>query len=93
MASGQSNIYSLRDAKGKPSVTIETTGPFDTQGYDVDELPSILQIKGKNNAAPPPEALPYIQDFIRSGKWSEVQDAGNTGLTPAELQQILKGTQ
>ena len=25
VASGQSNIYSLRDAKGKPSVTIETT--------------------------------------------------------------------
>jgi len=41
----------------------------------------ILQIKGKQNRAPNPEYLPYVQDFVKSGKWGEVGDLGNTGLT------------
>jgi hypothetical protein len=46
------------------------------------ELPPqrITQIKGKQNRAPNPEYLPYIQDFVRSGKWSDVGDLQNTGL-------------
>lgn len=135
VASGSSNIYSLRDAKGKPSVTIETAPaeivdwdlpPEVARGFqehlqknplvpgldDEQELrayhdalqkyaqeafpqltaPIIRQIKGKNNAMPPPEALPFIQDFIRSGKWGDIQDVGHTGLTPEEIDAILKGT-
>ena len=88
---GRSSIYSLRDAKGQPHVTIETTGPFDTQGYDAEGYPEIIQIKGKGNAKPKDEYLPFVQDFIRSGNWSGIGDAPHTGLTPEELQQLLKG--
>lgn len=42
--------------------------------------PRIVQIKGKQNRAPNPEYLPFVQDFVRSGKWSDVGDLGNTGL-------------
>jgi hypothetical protein len=49
------------------------------------EQPSdISQIKGKQNRAPNPEYLPYVQDFVRSGKWGEVGDLQNTGLISAE---------
>jgi hypothetical protein len=43
-------------------------------------LPRIVQIKGKQNRAPNEEYLPYVQDFVRGGKWSDVGDLGNTGL-------------
>lgn len=43
----------------------------------------IKQIKGKGNKAPNPEYLPYVQDFVKSGKWSDVGDLGNTGLRRA----------
>lgn len=134
--SGASNIYSLRDAKGQPHVTIETS-PVDalpehlnlatdlaheaaiakglerysdayfdyTMGIERDmlakarkmlpadtrEASRIVQIKGKGNAKPKDEYLPFVQDFVRSGKWSEIEDAANTGLTPEEIQQLLKG--
>lgn len=41
---------------------------------------SISQIKGKSNRAPNEEYLPYVQDFVRSGKWSDVGDIQNAGL-------------
>jgi hypothetical protein len=41
---------------------------------------SIVEIKGKQNRAPSEEYLPYIQDFVRSGKWSDVGDPKNAGL-------------
>lgn len=40
----------------------------------------ITQIKGKSNKAPNEEYLPYVQDFVRSGKWGDVGDLQNTGL-------------
>ena len=40
----------------------------------------IVQIKGKQNAAPVAEYQPYVQDFVKSGKWSDVGDLQNTGL-------------
>lgn len=43
----------------------------------------IVQIKGKQNKAPNPEYLPYVQDFVRSGKWSDVGDLHNAGLRRA----------
>lgn len=42
--------------------------------------PSIVEIKGKQNKAPNPEYLPFVQDFVRSGKWSDIGDLHNTGL-------------
>ena len=41
---------------------------------------SIVQIKGKQNAAPKEDYLPYVQDFVKSGEWSDVGDIRNTGL-------------
>lgn len=121
---GRSKIYSLRDAKGVPHVTVEVApkekrafnlqrdyerltpeeraladayeGPLkynypDQAGiitperlqelYDTSAPPSsIVQIKGKQNLIPNPEYLPFVQDFVKSGKWSDVGDLQNTGL-------------
>jgi hypothetical protein len=41
---------------------------------------SIAQIKGRSNSAPSEEALPFIQDFVKSGKWESVNNLGNAGL-------------
>ncbi len=102
--SGRSRIYSLRDAKGQPHVTIETKPglnhwsiPDELKGMD-----EIIQIKGKQNRAPNEEYLPFVQDFVKSGKWSDVGDLQNTGLekfvnkergvhymTPEEYRQML----
>src|SRR5258706_3353810 len=43
-------------------------------------LGSIQQIKGKQNRAPAPEYLPYVQDFVKSGKWGKVRDLANADL-------------
>jgi hypothetical protein len=40
----------------------------------------ITQIKGKSNRAPKEDYLPFVQDFVRSGQWSDVRDFQNTGL-------------
>lgn len=40
----------------------------------------VTQIKGPGNRAPDKAALPYLQDFVRSGKWSDVRDLGNAQL-------------
>ena len=86
VASGKSRIFSLRDAKGQPHVTIETRPSQSNRAFNevnsgVPNPPdSIFQIKGKSNRAPNEEYLPYVQDFVRSGKWSDVGDLQNTGL-------------
>lgn len=90
VASGRSRIYSLRDAKGQPHVTIEVEPSLNTTTIeqngklvevpDPDEMPSIKQIKGKANRAPNEEYLPFVQDFVKAGKWSDVGDLQNTGL-------------
>lgn len=128
-------IYSLRDAKGEPHVTVEVRpskkdpvddfwdklpeseqqnirqaalGPneekkdaflsHDRQRNVVGliqaelfnrypearNLPAppgeIVQIKGKQNAAPVAKYLPFVQDFVKSGQWGKVGDLRNTGL-------------
>lgn len=42
--------------------------------------PRIEQIKGKGNKKPNDEYLPFVQDFVKSGNWSDVGDLQNTGL-------------
>lgn len=143
--SGRTKIYSLRDNKGEPLVTIEVkpktrsltnrTDWFTSQPEDVqnkittealalekslstglefgsrenwqkafasvidknmgEELPAIEQIKGSGKKdrsqrlriketgykdEPDAYLLPFIQDFVRSGNWSLVNDIQNTGL-------------
>lgn len=87
---GDAKVYSLRDAKGKSLATMEV-GKFDKKAREIMEdnpehypqgpdIERITQIKGPQNRAPSAAALPYVQDFVRSGKWGEVGDLGNTGL-------------
>jgi len=114
VSGGNTKIYSLRDKKGEPHVTIEveqdTTPPRVDQikrymaaaeeeakqlpqGYtnrDITDIatrmamdnapPTIVQIKGKQNRAPKDEYLPFVQDFVRSRDWNEINDLYNTGL-------------
>lgn len=119
VASGRSRIFSLRDAKGEPHVTVETNPtpnmtqladyepeladiwnryrystnapdqhlPFtewmqkhEPEAFQRFNQPSIVQIKGKQNRAPKEDYLPFVQDFVKSGQWSNVGDLGNTGL-------------
>jgi hypothetical protein len=53
---------------------LDETGAFE---------PTIIQIKGKGNKKPNDEYLPFVQDFVKSGKWSHVGDIRNTGLVRA----------
>jgi len=140
---GRSRIFSLRDAKGQPHVTIETA-PNQSQVSDPskyvrfsdltpEQVPlfneyvragedpleyfsklktewlfnpesgvmekasrvrppeSIIQIKGKSNLAPNAEYLPFVQDFVKSGKWSDVGDLRNAGLHDLESSMTLAG--
>lgn len=100
---GRSRIYSLRDAKGQPHVTVEVKPPhittenpgFNEEAWAKMSNPRIVQIKGKANRAPNEEYRPYVQDFVRSGNWSEVGDLKNTGLVdiqePNALLRALRG--
>jgi hypothetical protein len=95
---GKSRIYSLRDKRGEPHVTIEVQpmrgselGRYAAdlpEGEDVAVMKSppqkITQIKGKGNAKPKEEYLPFVQDFVRGGEWSDVGDLKNTGLVRYE---------
>jgi hypothetical protein len=48
--------------------------------YGLKTDPTIAQIKGFRNKKPADEYLPMVQDFVKSGNWSEVNDLKNTGL-------------
>jgi len=116
---GRSRIFSLRDAKGEPHVTVETQpkgavfsdvakhiGKEEAerlldQGVTLTEMiknipdfqypQRIKQIKGKQNAAPKEEYLPFVQDFVRSGQWSDVGDLRNTGLIKNDGKYMTQG--
>jgi len=49
---------------------------------ELQEPPSITQIKGKGNSRPAEKYDQYTQDFVRSGNWGDVNrnDLRNTGL-------------
>lgn len=70
--------YLLEHGVGRSTATKKLL-PSLTEGLDQPPA-SIVQIKGKQNAAPNPEYLPFVQDFVRSGKWSDVGDLQNSGL-------------
>jgi hypothetical protein len=115
VVAGKSRIYSLRDTKGEPHVTVEVqpnqhldyNSWFNKQPEEIQNkiaqrrledknhnvyegpeylaarealAPRIVQVKGKQNRAPKEDYLPYVQDFVRGGNWSQVGDLQNTGL-------------
>jgi hypothetical protein len=150
---GKSRIYSLRDAKNQPHITVETepqnpswstaknsgadallileeakqrmgllTPEMEKEALNLlnaDEryakqkeldkhfadiykekygnaLENILQIKGKQNAPPVDKYLPYAQDFVKSGKWNEVDDLENAGMiknNPEAISRKMKANQ
>jgi hypothetical protein len=55
-------------------------GPDGKAAFQSDDR--VLQIKGKGNKKPNDEYLPFVQDFVKSGKWSDVGDLQNSGLVP-----------
>jgi hypothetical protein len=70
----------------KNNSNIERMDAFQMAANEVlGELPAeIRQIKGKGNAKPKDDYIPYVQDFVRSGKWNDVRDFQNTGLFKVE---------
>ena len=88
VARGNSRIFSLRDEKNEPHVTIEVKPPEMKGGQSAEEWLAapqrIKQIKGKGNAKPKKDYIPYVQDFVKSGNWSEVGDLKNTDLIKHE---------
>lgn len=81
---GRTKIFSLRDAKGEPHVTIEVAP---------GEQPAIVQIKGKQNTAPKAEYLPFVKDFLTNphhgGTWFEdIGDLDALGLSPEDIANI-----
>jgi hypothetical protein len=58
----------------------------------LDNKPKIIQqIKGQGNQKAADEWQPMIEDFIRSGKWSDIKDQELTNLTPDDFDDILLG--
>ena len=86
VASRGTQIYSLRDAKNIPHVTVEVRPSRSNRLGDLKAgTPTafdIMQIKGKQNVAPVAKYLPHVQDFVKSGEWGHVGDLSNTGLVP-----------
>lgn len=60
----------------------QTLGPKSREAldklYSTEE--NIVQIKGKGNAKPKDDYLPFVQDFVRSKDWADIGDLENTGL-------------
>lgn len=92
---GNSRIISLRDQLGRSYATVELKPPTHLSllrlpidhpfrargGTRLAELPAdIAQIKGPGNGAPADYVKPYVQDFVKSGKWGDVRDLDNAGL-------------
>ena len=81
--SGDSRIVSLRDQHGRSYATVELqSGKNSVLRPDQEHLrgDSIMQIKGPGNGAPADYVQPYVQDFVKSGKWGAVEDLHHTGL-------------
>ena len=81
VASGDTRILSLRDAKGRSHVTVEVAPKGIDRGLGGTGEQDIVQIKGKQNRAPNKAYLPYVRDLLEEGKWGDVGDLHLTGLT------------
>lgn len=81
LKAGRSDIWEAYGKAGNPADMAGFIREFDPDfAKTFLDTDNIEQIKGKQNRAPNPEYLPYVQDFVKSGKWGDVQDLGNTGL-------------
>jgi hypothetical protein len=82
----------------KNTSNIERMDAFQMAANEVlGPLPAeIRQIKGKGNAKPIADYIPYVQDFVKGGKWTDVRDFHNTDLvkidTDSDLAQKIKAS-
>jgi len=101
VVSGKSRIFTLRDAKGKPHVTIEVK-PESYMDRDnglvnsPDGSVKITQIKGKSNTTIKRKYEDQVLDFIRNdlgslGKVVEVNDIVGTGIVDTTDVNQVKG--
>ena len=83
---GRSRIFSLRDAKGEPHVTIEVRPSNDGLGESTESIFDLIQIKGKANRKPKDEYIPFVQDFVKRppiedhSRWGMTYDLNNANL-------------
>jgi hypothetical protein len=77
VANLDSRIFTLRDAKGKPHVTIETTPARNTttEGNSLNDPVHIKQIKGKSNKEVSPKYRAEVIDFLNNHPFTEIEDA------------------
>lgn len=68
LATGDIEIYSLRDAQGGPHVTFEIRNN------------NIHQCKGKGNKAPMERYRPYVKNFVIQRRFGLKEDKANVGL-------------
>jgi len=97
VAGGQYRIFSLRDSKGQPHVTVRANPTDLAPGF------KIVEVKGKSNAKPVDKYIPFVQDFLAERKWPIQGDQANTGfIFPNDLlryklgdplQNAIRGTQ
>jgi len=76
----QNKIGVLADRLQKEGKTAEDALRQAEKIYPEERKETITQIKGKQNAAPKEDYLPFVQDFVKSGNWYNVGDFKNTGL-------------
>ena len=79
----QGNFLSGDEADLRRNLMREATLERFPEWAELKAPDNIIQIKGKGNKKPVDEYLPFVQDFVKSGQWSDVGDLGNTGLYKA----------
>jgi len=67
-------FYELEDKLGRKPTQEEWDAAMAAKPH------KIKQIKGEGNRAPKEDLQPFVQDFVKSGDWSQVGDLQNTGL-------------
>lgn len=74
VAKGKARIFSLRDARNRPHVTIEVRRSWDGDAIEAS------QIKGKGNRPPVEGWAAYVRPFVVARNWKVGLDGHNIGL-------------
>ena len=79
----KTRIFSLRDKKGEPHVTVEVSPDIrPRESFFGEPEDRVVQIKGKGNKAAVDKYQPLIKDFLNSQEWGKsVGDLHLTNLT------------
>jgi hypothetical protein len=97
VVNGNSRIFTLRDAKGKPHVTIETNPAKGIEETDESrtDYHDVAQIKGKGNGEVSPKYRAEVIDFLNNAyphtKLLDVEDLRNINAVDMNASRIGKG--